>query len=382
MPLKFGDDRNRKIRVASDTQRRLQIPVGQVVALNRRHSCFSVFRASASDVGDASLSFTDKRWQLKRGRATLHDAFRSSRLASFAVSSSYQLAGTPGPNMRDANMAFMYRGGPASPPNESVMTYSNPLSPPRNPNRLSGGIVTTDIRGGLTRRFTTNALPSLSPIGLQRKQAAGDYAVSAVTPSRDERVIQGKITSDTMGMGLASMLQHPGFCPVERHFRGLGRAREILTSELLMSESAVRRYETLLAAQRELQRELDKVDPETRREVEEGLRHEDSITQMMASSEPASPPGYGNNFPSAFPRPNRYSMNSLTSPPGIATRPNRSSTQLTSPSSNLVRPYTSGNVTASATPSHSVPGSRRQSDDEDEDDFIYGYDTIHRAAAK
>nr|POF17720.1 pumilio domain-containing protein c6g9.14 [Quercus suber] len=220
-------------------------------------------------------------------------------------------------------MAFMYRGGPTSPPNEPATAYTNPLSPPRNQNRLSGGMVSTDIRGGLTRRFTTNALPTLSPIGLQRKQAAGDYA----------------------------------------------------------SESAVRRYETLLAAQRELQRELDKVDPETRREVEEGLRHEDSITQMMASSEPASPPGYGNAFPSAFSRPNRYSMNSLTSPPGIATRPNRSSTQLTSPSSSLVRPYTSGNVTASATPSHSVPSSRRQSDDEDEDDFVYGYDTIHRAAA-
>lgn len=31
-----------------------------------------------------------------------------------------------------------------------------------------------DARGPLTRRFTTNALPTLSPIGQQRRQAAGD----------------------------------------------------------------------------------------------------------------------------------------------------------------------------------------------------------------
>ena len=31
-----------------------------------------------------------------------------------------------------------------------------------------------DVRGGLHRRFTTNALPSLMPIGQQRRQAVGD----------------------------------------------------------------------------------------------------------------------------------------------------------------------------------------------------------------
>ena len=68
-------------------------------------------------------------------------------------------------------------------------SYNNPLSPQLNPNRLSGGMMPStnpmpsantnnDVRSGLTRRFTTNALPSLSPIGQQRKQAAGDYSVS------------------------------------------------------------------------------------------------------------------------------------------------------------------------------------------------------------
>lgn len=149
----------------------------------------------------------------------------------------------------------------------------------------------------------------------------------------------------------------------------------------MQSETAARTYEMLLAKQRELQAQIDSFDPQTRLEVEENLRHEKAITQMMAASEPASPPDYGNVFPTPFSKPNRYSIASLASPPGIANRPNRSSTQLTSPSAGFVRPYTSGTTHL---PSQSVPGSRRQSDDEeDESPFIYGLDNPgHRAAAK
>ena len=151
--------------------------------------------------------------------------------------------------------------------------------------------------------------------------------------------------------------------------------------QVRQSETAARAYESLLLKQRELQAQLAQFDPETRREVEDGLRHEEDITRMMASSEPASPPDYASAFPSAFSRPNRYSTTSLTSPPGIFTRPRQSSTQLTSPSAGFERPYTSGNVHL---PSQSVPGSRRHSDDEEEDDsFHYGFETaVHRAAAK
>jgi len=100
----------------------------------------------------------------------------------------------------------------------------------------------------------------------------------------------------------------------------------------------------------------------------------------MAASEPTSPPEYGNAFPNAFSKPNRYSNASLSSVPGVTNRASRSSTQLTSPSAGYVRPYTSGHAQI---PSQSVPGSRRQSDDEEEDDFIYGFDTaVNRAAAK
>lgn len=80
-----------------------------------------------------------------------------------------------------ASMAYPYRD-PRSPRDEhqaTLFSNANPLSPQRHPNRLSGGMLpASDVRAGLTRRFTTNALPTLSPIGQQRAQLGGGYAVS------------------------------------------------------------------------------------------------------------------------------------------------------------------------------------------------------------
>lgn len=104
------------------------------------------------------------------------------------------------------------------------------------------------------------------------------------------------------------------------------------------------------------------------------------MAQMIAQSEPTTPPEYADAFPSIFSKPNRYSSASLTSPPGIVNRPSRATSQLTSPPFQYTRPFTS----SSNLPSQSVPGSRRQSDDEEEaDDFLYNFDSsLHRAAAK
>ncbi|KAF2722024.1 ARM repeat-containing protein [Polychaeton citri CBS 116435] len=145
------------------------------------------------------------------------------------------------------------------------------------------------------------------------------------------------------------------------------------------SERAADKYERLLAEQRRLQQQIDSIDPAARREVDEGLRHEATITQMMAQSEPTTPPEMADGFPSFTARPNRYSSASLTSPPGIMTRPARASTQglISPPGINTIRGFVGGNNL----PSQSVPGSRRQSDDEDEDeDMLYSFD-LHRAAA-
>lgn len=86
-------------------------------------------------------------------------------------------------------------------------------------------------------------------------------------------------------------------------------------------------------------------------------------------SEPTTPPEYresSSGFPSAFSRPNRYSTSSLTSPPGLFTRPGRSGSQLTSPQGGLVSRF----MMDDKLPSKSVPGTRRNSDDDEKDEAV------------
>ena len=77
--------------------------------------------------------------------------------------------------------SYLYRGT-QSPRDESYNAFSNTASTLRTPEKYGGGVAHNsgagagagaEVRGGLTRRFTTNALPTLSPIGQQRLQAAG-----------------------------------------------------------------------------------------------------------------------------------------------------------------------------------------------------------------
>lgn len=155
----------------------------------------------------------------------------------------------------------------------------------------------------------------------------------------------------------------------------------------MQSERKTEYYESLLAEQKRIEAEMANIDDETRRQVDEHRALERDVNNYIASaSEPTTPPEYQDTFPTAISRPNRYSSASMTSPPGFAVRPNRAGSQLTSPPSNLIRPYTANNAT-SHLPSKSVPGSRRNSDEEsdDEDDFMYAYannNTFHRSGAK
>lgn len=77
-------------------------------------------------------------------------------------------------------------------------------------------------------------------------------------------------------------------------------------------------------------------------------------------SEPTTPPEYHQN---GFTRPNRLSLASLTSPPSVTSmagpRSNRSSSQV----------VTSPFQTSAHLPSMSVPGTRRNSDEDDEDQY-------------
>jgi len=95
-------------------------------------------------------------------------------------------------------------------------------------------------------------------------------------------------------------------------------------------------------------------------------------------SEPTTPPEYRettSGFPSVFSRPNRYSTSSLTSPPGLYNRPGRSGSQLTSPQSGIHQ----SRVMDDKLPSKSVPGSRRNSDEDEKEEAVRQDPTSHRA---
>ena len=68
---------------------------------------------------------------------------------------------------------------PQSPSEDSAFNYNSPLSPSRGafPSKIhthtqNQTSSSNDARASLHRRFTTNALPTLSPIGQQRRLAA------------------------------------------------------------------------------------------------------------------------------------------------------------------------------------------------------------------
>ena len=80
---------------------------------------------------------------------------------------------------------------------------------------------------------------------------------------------------------------------------------EVTEADYEQSERRIRHIETLIEQQRRIAAELDQVDDETKRNIEEGLRHERDVTQMIAQSEPTTPPEYQDSFSSEF-----YSLSS------------------------------------------------------------------------
>jgi hypothetical protein len=108
---------------------------------------------------------------------------------------------------------------------------------------------------------------------------------------------------------------------------------------------------------------MELIDLQSRREEEEISRLSSDI-QYGKHSQPTTPPEFvdSNGFPTALSRPNRFSMSSIT--PGMTTpRGSRSGSLLMSPPSGSA---------SNGLPSKSMPGSRRNSDeegDEFEDSF-------------
>jgi hypothetical protein len=102
-------------------------------------------------------------------------------------------------------------------------------------------------------------------------------------------------------------------------------------------------------------------------------------TSAGHQSEPSTPPEYretSSGFPTVFSRPNRYSTSSITSPPGLYGRPGRSGSQLTSPQSSVIP---SRYMMDDKMPSKSVPGSRRNSDEDEKEEAVRQDPTSHRS---
>lgn len=127
------------------------------------------------------------------------------------------------------------------------------------------------------------------------------------------------------------------------------------------------------------------LDLQQRREEQELAQMQEDIgrtnnknSHTGHQSEPTTPPEYRettSGFPSVFSRPNRYSTSSLTSPPGLYNRPGRSGSQLTSPQSGIHQ----SRVMDDKLPSRSVPGSRRNSDEDEKEEAVRQDPTSHRA---
>jgi hypothetical protein len=87
---------------------------------------------------------------------------------------------------------------------------------------------------------------------------------------------------------------------------------------------------------------------------------------LTAVSEPTTPPEYSENGLSRqYSRSNRYSLNNITSPPGLSNRFSQSSSHITSPPPSGNFSANSAYNQAQKPPAKSVPGSRRNSDEEE-----------------
>ena len=85
---------------------------------------------------------------------------------------------------------------------------------------------------------------------------------------------------------------------------------------------------------------------------------------LTAVSEPTTPPEYNDNgLGRQYSRANRYSLTNITSPPGLSNRFSQSSSHITSPPSGNLANSTYSQ--AQKPPAKSMPGSRRNSDEEE-----------------
>lgn len=93
-----------------------------------------------------------------------------------------------------------------------------------------------------------------------------------------------------------------------------------MDADFEQSERRIRHIEGLLEQQRRIAAELEQVDDQTRRDIEETLRHERSVNQMMAQSEPTTPPEYQDAFASMYPHAHFMSLEQSTDYQSLQTK--------------------------------------------------------------
>lgn len=159
------------------------------------------------------------------------------------------------------------------------------------------------------------------------------------------------------------------------------------TDIVLQLEKKKLEYERLREQKRRFEAEMQLLDLQQRREEQELAQMQEDLGRGSSNqsngaghqSEPSTPPEYretSSGFPTVFSRPNRYSTSSLTSPPGLYNRPGRSGSQLTSPQAGILPSHY---MMEDHMPSRSVPGSRRNSDEDEKEEAVRQDPTSHRS---
>lgn len=141
-------------------------------------------------------------------------------------------------------------------------------------------------------------------------------------------------------------------------------------------------YEKIREQRRRFEAEMQKLDLQQRREEQELAAMQEDLGRIAGhQSEPTTPPEYRDaaGFPSVFSRPNRYSTSSLISPPGLLyNRPARSGSQLTSPHGSIMQSVR-GFAYDDGLPARSMPGTRRNSDEDEKEEAVRQDPTSHRS---
>lgn len=132
--------------------------------------------------------------------------------------------------------------------------------------------------------------------------------------------------------------------------------------------------EDIQIARRKAQEQLALLDEKERRlqlssTAQDTDRFAGNFNRMSLNgpvSEPTTPPEYADDvFSNRYSRGNRISMSNITSPPGLSKRTSQTSSKITSPPGN--RASTSALYSTNRQSTKSMPGSRRGSDEEEED---------------